>query len=420
MRRRTSLLTWLRRPLVAASLLSALVLVPRVASAQVVEVDLSGAVFHEPSEKSAMTVYNPGASLTVTPWEFLSVGVHYEADIVTGASEGVKAGPLSSPDVISQASVTDTRNLVTGSLGINRKNTSLTASYTWAAESDYKSQSIAVVAGTEFLQRNTRLELSYARGFDKVCNVAYPPNRDPSVRTPLDSSTGCFTSAANRQSQDVDLDTFGGGWTQSWTPFLSTQVSLNFGLQHGFLGNPYRGVVIGASGQVAQEHHPDDRARFAATLKGKYFIKSFDTTVGLAVRGYRDTWDVLSQTYELNAERYMLPWLRLMVKGRYYNQTGALFWSDDYTGGEPTYGPRGQYWSGDRELSPLRSYLVGGRVLGTWKGTKEQRLLGALLDFSAGASLDAIKTDLRDFTLAGDAPDDTWAYVLGLSIHGGF
>lgn len=390
------------------------------ARAQVVEVDLNGAAFHEPSEKSAMTVYNPGATLTVLPWDWLSVGVHYESDIVSGASEPVKAGPLADPDVISQASVTDTRHLVSPSIGIFRKSTSLTVSYTYAAESDYKSKSFAVSAGTEFLQRNTRVELSYARGFDKVCNVAYPPNRDPSVRAPLDSSTGCFTSAANRQSLDIDLDTFGAAWTQSWTPVFTTQAVLSFGLQHGFLGNPYRGVMIGASGQVAQEHHPDDRARFAAALKAKYYLRGLDMRIGAQVRAYRDTWDILSQTYELDAERYMLPWLRLAAKGRLYNQTGALFWSDDYTGGEPIHGPRGQYWSGDREVSPLKSYLLGGRVLTTWKGTRDKRLAGMLLDFSAGASLDVIQTQLEDFTLAGKDPDDTTAFVLGLSIHGGF
>lgn len=390
------------------------------ARAQVVEVDLNGAAFHEPSEKSAMTVYNPGATLTVLPWDWLSVGVHWEADIVTGASEPVKAGPLASPDVISQASVTDTRHLVSPSFTLSRKNTSLTASYTYAAESDYQSHSLAVIAGTEFLQRNTRLELSYARGFDKVCNVAFPRNRDPSVRAPLDSSTGCFTADANRQSLQIDLDTFGAAWTQSWTPVFTTQAMLSFGLQNGFLGNPYRGVVIGASGQVAQEHHPENRARFAAAIKAKYFLRGLDMMVGGSFRGYRDTWDIQSQTYELEAERYMLPWLRLAAKARFYNQTGALFWSDDYTGGEPKYGPRGQYWSGDRELSPLKSYLLGGRVLASWKGTRDKRLAGMLLDFAAGASLDVIQTDLEDFTLAGKEPDDTTAFVLGLSIHGGF
>ena len=420
MRHRSPLPTRSWRAALVGAALAAVLCAPVSARAQVVEVDTNHAPFTEPSEKSAMTVHNPGASLTVLPWDWLTLGVHYEADIVSGATEPVKAGPLSAPDVISQASITDLRHLVSGSFTLTRKSTSLTAAYTYAAESDYKSQSLAVIAGTEFLQRNTRLELSYARGFDKVCNVAYPPNRHPTVRTPLDSSKGCFTADTKRQELDIDLDSFGAAWTQSWTPVFTTQAMLSFGLNHGFLGNPYRGVVIGSSGQVAQEHHPEDRARFAGTLKAKYYVRPLDMIIGASFRGYRDTWDVLSQTYEIEAERYMLPWLRLAAKGRYYNQTGALFWSDDYTGGEPKHGPRGQYWSGDRELSPLKSYLFGGRVLGSWKGTREDRLLGMLLDFSAGASLDVIQTELEDFTLAGTAPDDTTAFVFGLSVHGGF
>jgi hypothetical protein len=409
------------RPALHAALGSAaLALHGAPAAAQVVEVDLTGMVFHEPSEKSPMTVYNPGATLAVNATEWLSVNAHWEADIVSGATEPVKAGPLSTPDIISQASIHDTRHVVSGGFALNRKNTTLAASYSYGIENDYRSQAISVSAGTELLQRNTRLELSYARAFDDVCNLGYPPSRHPTLRSPLDSSKGCFTSSPDRQLMDIDVDTFGAAWTQSWTPVLNMQMSLNYQIQHGFLGNPYRGVVIGAGGEVAQEHHPDNRARFAAALKAKYYVRPLATAFGLAVRGYKDTWNLISQTYELSAERHMTPWLRLEVKGRYYDQTGAIFWSDDYTGGEPVFGPRGQYWSGDRELSPLRSYLVGGRVLGGWKGAKGNRLAGMLLDLDTGASLNVIKTDLRDFSLAGRRPDDTWAFVVGLSVHGGF
>jgi hypothetical protein len=43
-----------------------------------------------------------------------------------------------------------------------------------------------------------------------------------------------------------------------------------------------------------------------------------------------------------------------------------------------------------------------------------------LLTASAGANLDVVKTHLEDFTLAGQAPDDTWAFILGLGLSGGF
>jgi hypothetical protein len=406
--------------LAPAALIGLGLLATRPASAQVVEVDLRGAVFHEPSPTSAMTVYTPGATLTVNPWEFLSVFATYEADIVTGASEAIKAGPIT-PDIISEAtSLDDTRNVFGGGFTMRRKNTTLTAAYTNGKEEDYKSQAITVTATTEFLQRNTEISMSYGRGFDQVCNQAYPASRDPTARIPLDSSAGCFKDETTRQAIDVDVDTFGMGWSQSWTPVFMTQLVFTGGLQHGFLGNPYRGVVIAASGQAAQENHPENRARFAVGLRAKYYVRDLEMAFGGGVRGYRDTWDILSQTFELEAERYIFPWMRLFVHARYYNQTKALFWSDDYTGGEPEFGPRGQYWSGDREVSPLRSYLLGGRILMSWKGAPGNRILGALLDANFGANLDIVKTDLRDFTLAGREPDDTTSFLLGVSLHGGF
>ena len=76
-------------------------------------------------------------------------------------------------------------------------------------------------------------------------------------------------------------------------------------IQHGFLSNPYRAVVISAGGETAQEHHPDNRARGALALRAKYYVKPLATAFGVDVRAYRDTWDILSQTYEINAERYM-------------------------------------------------------------------------------------------------------------------
>jgi hypothetical protein len=191
-------------------------------------------------------------------------------------------------------------------------------------------------------------------------------------------------------------------------------------LQHGFLENPYREVVISPANDTALENHPDNRARGALALRARYYVKPIQTAFGVGVRGYRDTWDVLGQTYELEAERYIFPWLRILARGRFYTQTGALFWSDDYTGGEPRYGPRGQYWSGDRELSPLHSYMIGGRLLASWRGRPGGRILGALLAFELGANLDAMKTELQDFTWSGIPPNDTFALIGGASIRGAF
>lgn len=390
------------------------------ANAQVFELDARNTVFYEPSSDSDMLVLTPAVTGVVTPTDWLSVNLGWEADIVSGASEPVKGGPLQSPDIISHASVTDFRNVFSGGFTLTRDNTSMSVGYSYGAESDYQSQSIRVAGATDFFQRNTRMEIAYAKGFDKVCNIFYEESLDPTLRPRLDSSDGCFTDDPERQEQDIDTDNFQAGWTQNWTPVFATQLVLTGVVQNGFLGNPYRSVVIGSTGDTAQENHPENRSRGAAALRGKYYVKGIETAFGLGVRGYRDSWDINSITVDADAERYLSSWLRARVRFRYYRQTEALFWSDDYTGGEPAFGPRGRYWSGDREVSPMWSYLIGARLLGEWNGRTGDRILGMLMGFRASLSLDMLDTKLEDFTWAGNDPNDTLALIGGASVTGSF
>ncbi len=380
------------------------------ARAQVASLDLSSALFVEPSAHSQLTVINPSAMLAASPVGWLTLKGGYEADIVSGASESLKGGRLSNVDIVTSAThFADTRHAVSGGFTVTRAATHLGASYTYGTENDYRSNAFAVSAGTDFLQKNTELELSYGRGFDQVCTTAFRASDAPSSRLALDNSRGCFTTDAKRAARDISLDNFQVAWTQTWTPVFATQAVLSAALQHGFLGNPYRSVVIAPAGDQALENHPDDRGRGALGLRGKYYARGLQTAFSASVR-----------LYELDAEHYLLPWLRVLVRGRYYTQTSALFWSDDYTGGEPATGPRGQYWSGDRELSPLASYLIGARALATREGRPGARVAGMFTSFSATLAFDLLKTDLRDFTLGGRKPDDTLALLGSLGLSGAF
>lgn len=391
------------------------------ALAQAVEGELGSQVFIEPSENSDMLVLSPHLSLRAQPLESVAVSAGYSADIVSGASESIKAGPLLAdrPDIVSQASVTDFRHVASLGVAAIREHARVEAGYSYGVENDYRSHSVSVTTATDFLQRNTELAVSYAHGFDQVCNLRQL-GIAATLRSRLDSSVGCFSDPDRTVADDIALDNLQLGWTQSWTPVFITQLTVSGSIQHGFLGNPYREVVLGPTGQGAQEHHPDNRARGAATLRLKYYLKGLRTMIGGSVRGYGDSWDILSQTYELEAERHLLPWLRLRLHGRYYSQTEALFWSDDYTGGEPRYGARGQYWSGDRELSPLKSVLLGARFLASFRKTHDERLAGMFQSFSAGVSLDLMKTFLDDFTWAGRDPDDTVAVIPAVNLAGAF
>ena len=391
----------------------------RSARAQVVDADIRGTLLVEPSKTSHLTVLTPNVDVTARPVEFLEIHTAYEADIVTGATEAVKSGPLA--DIVTTATdFDDTRHVFRGGLGLTRENTQLSVDYSYGSESDYHSQGIAIAAGTDFFQKNTELTLSYARGFDKVCTSAYTPSTGPTARVRLDSSDGCFTSAENRATRSVDLDTFQAAWTQAWTPVFATQAVLTAALQHGFLENPYRSVVIAPAGGDALENHPDNRARGAVSLRAKYFVKSIRTAFGAGTRLYRDTWDIVGQTYELEGEKYLTEGLRLLLHGRYYTQTGALFWSNDYTGGEPVTGPRGQYWTGDREVSPLSSWMLGGRVLLAAQGNPNARILGVLLRFQGTAGFDLLSTSWKEFTWGSAKPDDGTSLIGSLGLRGEF
>jgi hypothetical protein len=389
--------------------------------AQVAELDMRTQVFHEPSASSRMTVYTPEVALSATPYEGVRVSASYQADVVTGASEAVKAGPLLSnvPDIVSRASVQDFRHVASGGVALEREHARLSASYTYGTENDYRSNAVSVAAGTDFWQRNTDVELGYSHGFDEVCTLAQR-NLPATLRQGLDSSEQCFTPAPRVEALDISLDNFRLAWTQTWTPVLTTQLVFSAGLQHGFLGNPYRQVVIGPSGQAAQENHPDDRRRAAAALGLKYYARGLKTALGAYARVYRDSWEVQSLTTELSLERYLSGWLSLYAHGRVYAQSGASFWSDDYTGGEPTFGPRGQYWSGDRELSPLTTLLAGARLDATWRAAGGGRYGGVLHELRASLGFDLLKTVLTDFTWAGRRPDDTIVLLPSLGASGTF
>src|SRR6185369_4110225 len=133
-------------------------------------------------------VITPQLSVSATPVEFLTVNAGYAADIVSGASESVKAGPSfkDTPDIVSAASVRDLRQVGTGGVTLHRGHTDLGASYAYGTEKDYRSNTITASAATDFFQRNTKLALAYGHGFDSVCDAADNRVQAPPKRQELD------------------------------------------------------------------------------------------------------------------------------------------------------------------------------------------------------------------------------------------
>jgi hypothetical protein len=398
-------------------------LVAAPARAQVAVVDTAHTFYHEAPTRTNMTVYTPGVDIAVTPAQWITIRGGYEADIVSGASVAVKAGKAYAAvnpgaDVITTASVNDARHSPRGGITLRKGDVAYTAQYTYSTEHDYKSHSIFVSAKTEAYEHDTQFELSYARNFDLVCDRTQAVNDQPARFRALEDSSNCFGHDPLRTRHALSIDGLQAAWTQAWTPEFATQLAYTAQIIEGFQSNPYRSVII-AQGLKAQEHHPGNRARQSVALRLNYYVRPVKVAVRIGARVYRDTWDITSGTGDVEIEKYLFEGFRVAARGRYYKQTGASFWSDDYTGGDPPLGPKGQYWTGDRELSPFSSFAVGLRLTYGIQPARG-RLLGLMTGLKIGAAADVLSFSYDEYTLGGTPISGARAYVAGANLSASF
>ena len=307
------------RTIAAACLQLALASAPAAAQ---LEASAGASVFNEDGGPMSMTVIIPEVSADAQFTDGFAVNAAWTADIVSGASVAVVDQPAATVDAISTASVSDVRHVIGGGVTLGDGQNTLTAGYRYGFENDYRSHAFDVSARTELYDRNTAFEITYARSFDEVCDV--PDASEPALKPRMPDSEGCFDDAVeDRVARDLGVHTFQAAWTQNWTAILSTQLTATALLLDGFQANPYRAVRIGRA--AAQEHHPENRARYAAGLAGRIWIAPLAGAVQPALRVYRDTWDIRSVSAELAYEQTLFAGLRLRARGRYYTQNGAAF-----------------------------------------------------------------------------------------------
>lgn len=362
------------------------------AGADAGQFDAYSTIFYEFGGPLEMLVIAPRANLRVDPAPEVALNISYDADIVSGASVAVVDAPGADVDVITSATrLDDVRSVVTGGLQLRSPFGSLRGSYSYGFESDYLSHSFTIGARTELFERNTTFDLSYARGFDQVCDLNQPRVQEAVERRRLDISDGCFDDEnTDRTARDLDLQTFQGSWSQAWAPIFVTQLTLTAQLIDGFQSNPYRAVWLGRT--AAQEHHPDNRFRYAAGLRARLWLEPLSGALQAYVRVYRDNWDIRSVTAELAYEQSIDGALRLRVRGRYYTQGAAAFFSDDYG-----IRPRGQYFTGDRELSDMESFMAGIQLTWTLTPGTEGASIGPLSSFRLVLKADFIHHEFPGF-----------------------
>jgi hypothetical protein len=330
-------------------------------------------------DSQSLTVLHPQFDFGIDLGSHFGFSAGYSADIVTGATPAIYAAPRrgETVDTISTASqFSDTRHSGRGALTFTGNRSTLTAGYSYGQERDYRSHTISVSGSVDMPGKNTTLTLSYSRNIDQVCDF---DNGDasPLERRPLSGQNPCFTSemSAGTITHDLAIDSVQASLLQNLTPVLVMQLGVYGQVVDGFQSNPYRRVRV--FDVDAQESTPLSRARGAAFLRFNLAFPAITSAASLSVRGYSDTWGVSSATADLMYHQYLGKSILFRLRGRIYQQSGAIFFRDavDYQ----VVGPVGAYFTGDRDLAPLRSYLAGGKL--SWISTaQEGRPIWGFLD----------------------------------------
>lgn len=281
------------------------------------------------SDSDHTTVVSPlvQASADISPTTSVNLG--YVADAVSSASV----------DVITQASKTrihDTRQQASGGFSHAFGSLSWHANYAYSHENDYQSNNISTGFDQLLFDKNTTLSIGYALSLDDV-GRAHDVN---------------FSRSLAVHSASL-------AWTQILSPRLIGQLTYELTYADGFQSSPYRFVPVRTSLDAAPEFwimetDPTERVRNAIVLGVNRAVGETSSLQG-DYRFYFDDWGITSHTIGARYFVHLTKKLELRLRERFYIQTGAAFYQDNYSSAE-------KYMTYDRELSALWSETFGAAV----------------------------------------------------------
>ncbi|MFT3700307.1 MAG: DUF3570 domain-containing protein [Kofleriaceae bacterium] len=325
--------------------------------------EVSTTVFEErrQGDKGGLTVITPAAGVGVDLGSHVTLDLDYTADAVSGAT-----ATTYQVDAVSAATTfSDVRHEGGIALGFKGRQSSLTFNAGIGTERDYLSRSVGGVASIDLPGRNTTVSLAYSHSFDAVCD------KDNGDAMPLERRALTGADPCNKKDliigdddpgktkwESLDIDTAQFTLTQNLTPTMNMQIAAYGQVLEGFQSNPYRRVRVG--GNSPQEHIPDTRARWSLTARLNRFLPKLHGAVHLGARFYDDTWRVIGGDAELGYSQYIGNSFLLTFHARVYQQSAAAFFKDAFF--YQTESTAGEYYTGDRELSPVRNALIGAKA----------------------------------------------------------
>lgn len=278
------------------------------------------AMYHS-YDGGGITVNGPALLVRKNIAEKYSFSADYYVDDISGASI----------DVVTNASAyTEKRDQYGVGFDYLYSDTLMSVGYSSSSENDYEAETFDVGVSQDFFGGMSTLAMGFTRGNDTVMRV-----------------DTAFMDTIDRFQYRV-------GWTQVFTPTLITSFNYEGITEDGFLNNPYRSArVLGAS---IPERYPRTRTSNAFGIQNnKYWGGNRDLVTKLNYRYYTDTWDISAHNVDFSVAKNISEKLQVSVGGRFYTQSAASFYSDDFAS-------EFLFMARDKELSDMSSYSIGGRV----------------------------------------------------------
>ena len=330
----------------AAALVAILALTGIAAPARVhATEDTAGYLVHFFSDVNGVDVVTMYFDYGFTTRSELNASLEWSHDLVIIPAIEAPPGSAAAADAITTASrpIADadqpyedyvkTRDALQGTVNYH----GLKVGYYVSSESDYFAQMVSTGWERDLWQDNLNLAAGLSYGWDRIEPLA---------------DDGLVGAAARRGTLHGNLVA-----TRVLTPRTTLRVGAEFDLVSGQQHDPYRNVYAG--GSIVSEKHPDDRFRRDLFLRLNRWLGN-QSSLRADFRLYNDDWDVTSRTWGLRLNQYVSDDLVVAYRYRYYAQSSAWFYRDDYDAVNGV----GGYLTGDYRLGDFGAHLFGGRV--TW------------------------------------------------------
>ncbi len=270
-----------------------------------------------------------------------ALSLHWNNEHVTVPAIRAPVGSAAAVDAITTASRPISGNAYQNYVKVrNEVESELTrgnvaVDYYVSHEIDYLAQQLGAKYGRDFGEQQLNLSVGTSYAWDSI-----KPLADDDTQNTADTKRTMHWNAVA---------------TEILSPTTLLRLGVEYNIVDGLQHNPYRNVYAG--GTHVAERHPDHRERRDTFIKLNHYLPN-RSSLKLNYRLYNDDWGITSHEIDSNLSQYVTRGISARYGYRYYTQSRAGFYRDQYA----TTSGIGGYLSGDYRMNVLASHLFGASL----------------------------------------------------------